>query len=466
MSELHQAIEQTDIAAINATLRNYKVDAGVPSDPSYTLIALSSHCAYRVETGQRTRFAEIEKLERELRSEVMARRQRNGLASDGMLRVIADPWPLIEIDSPVDHLLDLPDGELPLGLDKCAGSIGVSYDFRSGCVKEKLDLTRDAESHTGVFALSGHGKSSVMRAALLTMLYTTPPSELGVILIDLKNTDLVPFKNVPHAITFAGDNESAIAALTYAERVRTERVANQGAFDFRLLIVIDELAQLCGVTKPRYKEVQAMLADIMTTGRSMGINVFAATQYPTAEAVGAGVARAFTQRIVGRVDSSSAAVFASGRSESGADKLKRPGSFLRIGAGDPQRFQSYYSDPDRDPESAYLVQKWLGKIQERWSGQIAPASFEGPRQTKMTEEPESDPIEELADTIEPLWLENASKGQMARHAGFSQYGGGYAAKIDQAIELLRGRASTTTKATTTGRSAGLPVAVAAEMATP
>ena len=59
------------------------------------------------------------------------------------------------------------------------------------------------------------------------------------------------------------------------------------------------------------KRFDEPVASLMKLGRSMGFNVIAATQHPTAKQIGEQVARSFTHRFVGRVESNNAARWAS-----------------------------------------------------------------------------------------------------------------------------------------------------------
>jgi DNA segregation ATPase FtsK/SpoIIIE-like protein len=231
--------------------------------------------------------------------------------------------------------------------------VGRSYSYQ-GAKDEYLDLER--HYHTLVAAMSGGGKSTLMRMALLTLAYGTAPADLRILLVDLKNDDLTTFKSLPHCISYAGDIDTAATAIDYVRQVKQERIASQDK-PYRLLLVIDELAELS-----QAKDTLRQLGSILSTGRSLGINVMAGTQYPSAQAIGSIVAASFTTRLVGMVDGKNSAHVATKRAGSGAEHLQTPGDFLRIDGQDLVRMKAYQISQD---DTAHLVQRIAGK----WQGQ-------------------------------------------------------------------------------------------------
>jgi hypothetical protein len=70
-----------------------------------------------------------------------------------------------------------------------------------------------------------------------------------------------------------------------------------------------------------------------------------------------------------------------------------------------------------------------------------------PRATVAPTGNEHDEIMNLAELIRPVWNAAGSKRAMARAAGFTQYGGSAANKIDAAIAWLEQRYATATTST-------------------
>jgi DNA segregation ATPase FtsK/SpoIIIE-like protein len=77
-------------------------------------------------------------------------------------------------------------------------------------------------------------------------------------------------------------------------------------------------------------------------GRSLNINVVAATQHPLASVIGSLLKANFTARLVGRVLSNDAAKVAAGIPKLGAEFLPGKGSFLLVEGGRILRLQGYY----------------------------------------------------------------------------------------------------------------------------
>lgn len=452
MSDLHKRIMAADISAINGTLADHGISAVVPARTMAeakrnSMIALSSHCAYRVRFAPGVPFSKLEKVQRELASAVSIVRHRAGFDPELSVRLGFHPFPTIEIDSPVDHPLALPPFN-DLQLPEFCGALGVSFGFR-GKHAESLDLASDHQ--TMISALSGHGKSTVARAALTSMLWATSPERLRVILIDLKNDDLVPYIKAPHTLRFAGNLDEAIAAIAQATAIKEQRIAATEAGEYRLLIVIDELAELDdGKNEKQPASVRAKLASLMQTGRSLGINVIAATQYPTSAQIGVKVARAATHKIVGRVDSSTSANFAAGRKQTGAEMLRKKGSFLRIGT-DTVRTQTYHSTLE---ETAARV----ADIRRRWHAAM-PATVaitEAVSVQGVADDAEVDAVDPVAELAEQLGAYIAeveaetgkapSKRSMARDVLNRTYGGSIADRITAALAILE--SATTDTATT------------------
>jgi len=306
--------------------------------------------------------------------------------------------------------------------------IGRSYSY-NGARDEYLNLER--HYHTLVAAMSGGGKSTLMRMALITLTMNTAPSLLQVMLVDLKNDDLMPFRTLPHVVSYAGDIETAAQAIDYVHQVKQQRIATQEK-PYRLLLVIDELAEL-GADKEALKQ----LGSILSTGRSLGINVIAGTQYPTAATIGSVVNSSFTVRIVGMVDGKEAAHTATKRAKSGAELLCTPGDFLRVDGAELVRMKAYSLS---QTDSAALIET----ASRKWQGQRAePVSIA----SQIEATPVIDEIADIAQTIRPLWQQGEPLAAMIR-AYFGEHantGGSNRRKMLQAIERLE--ATTTTSAT-------------------
>lgn len=287
-------------------------------------------CIYKVRTVGATSFSEIMKYEREVRAEIASGRKAIGLYDKDMaVRFDAEPFLTVEVDPPPGYFLDVPSD-----LKHPVWGAEVGKMFRIDGERQMI-YSLTTHFQTLVAAISGHGKSVLVRNCLLGLFQGSTPEQLSAYLIDFKNDDLADFKNVKHVRGFAWkESDAADIIMTIRTEVDT-RIANPNfSVKNRVLLVIDEGAELD-------KSLDDVVASIMKMGRSLGVHVLFATQYPTAAQIGVKTARAFTHRFVGRVDNASSALWASGVSGSGAELLKKPGSFLSVFGGQVDRFQTY-----------------------------------------------------------------------------------------------------------------------------
>lgn len=385
----------------------------------------SSFISYGLKLGPGESLKRVEAIKRELSNDLTRKRVQLLRGYSGRSVVRLREYPLaLEVPHPSPTPLSWHDASMRTGSYRAL--VGRSYSY-TGASEEYVDL--DKHYHMLVAAMSGGGKSTLMRMALLTLTHNTSPGELQIVLVDLKNDDLTPFKKLPHVINYAGDIESAAAAIDYVHSIKTQRIKTQDK-PFRLLLVIDELAEL-GADKETLKK----LGSILSTGRSLGINVWAGTQYPSASAIGNIVAASFTTRLVGMVDGKTAALVATKRAGSGAEALTLPGDFLRVDGAELVRMKCYNID---QADTAKVIDMVAGKTSKHVDSSI---------QIELA--PLKTATEELAEKIAEMYASGASKRSMAMHAFGKQYGGSIAAKIDEAIEWLQAN-SDTESATTTG----------------
>ena len=229
---------------------------------------------------------------------------------------------------------------------------GRGWSFRGGA-DQWVNLTK--EPHVLVAGITGSGKSVLTLNLALSLALGTSPEDMVMVLVDLKNDDLVPLKGLPHVIRFAGDPEGAVDAVEWVYDQVDARRRMAGRPNWRVVLVIDELAQLPGDAKDRLTSITAL-------GRSMWVNVLGATQHPTAEVLGGSVGKInYTARFTGLVADASAASTASGRPKTGAEFLPGNGAFVRTGGPEVTRLQSFLIEEDQVEEVvADVAQKWVG----------------------------------------------------------------------------------------------------------
>lgn len=345
-----------EIKAINRLLGDHGVDAGTAADADGTFVAGGAFVSYGLLLGRGVRIETIHKLTAEL-SEVLSRGR--GVPCPVRLRFM----PLaLEVPHPAPAPLHWKRAKLG---NLAVGSMlaGKSYSA-SGAADVVIGL--DTSPHVLVAGITGSGKSVLANMLVLSLALTTAPDDLDIWVIDLKNEDLQELADLPHVSAVASDRQSAAVLVRKLHALKDQRVAGGRDGDYRrTLLVIDELAELAGVPG-----VLDLLGSIVSVGRTKKINVIACTQKPTAAVVGSIAKANFTTRLCGRVADATEASTATGRRDTGAERLPGKGAFLRVEGADLERFQAYYLDA---AGVAYLV----GWCRERWGGkQRGPARHE------------------------------------------------------------------------------------------
>lgn len=216
--------------------------------------------------------------------------------------------------------------------------MGRGYQLGSG-TDQVIDFRKTF--HVLIGGMTGSGKSVMLQNLILSLTRGTGPGDLRLVLVDLKLDDLVPFRNLPHTAFFAGDEDAAEHAV---EIVHDELIRRRNSLTakrpYRLVLVIDELSLLPDAAKETLKKITSL-------GRSIWVNVIAATQTPSAEVIGGTESRNnFTTRLGGRVADATASNIVLGRGEMGAQFLPGNGAFIRVEGPDVIRLQTFYTAPD------------------------------------------------------------------------------------------------------------------------
>jgi S-DNA-T family DNA segregation ATPase FtsK/SpoIIIE len=176
-----------------------------------------------------------------------------------------------------------------------------------------IAMGKDVAGHNLIFALSkmphllvagatGSGKSVWINGLLLSLLYRYSPSELQLILVDMKRVELKLYDKVPHLLApVITDAEKAINALkwTVLEMERRykllEEYSKRNIADYNKLakvtgiealpyqvFVIDELGDLMMMAKA---EVEPIIVRLTQMSRAVGIHLVLGTQRPDTHVV-------------------------------------------------------------------------------------------------------------------------------------------------------------------------------------
>ena len=206
-----------------------------------------------------------------------------------------------------------------------------------------LRLVAADVTHVLIAGTTGSGKTAMARALLASLAARNDPDTLRIMLIDPKRRGFMPVAAFPHVVrgVISDRHEVENALHAVLQEMESRDRANRGRPV--IIVAIDELADLI---QTGGKVVEQAITRITQRGREAGIHVVACTQKPSAALIGGGMKANFPVRLVGAVASRDEARYATGISDSGAEKLEGRGDFLLIAKGESIRFQSAWVDRD------------------------------------------------------------------------------------------------------------------------
>jgi DNA segregation ATPase FtsK/SpoIIIE, S-DNA-T family len=204
-----------------------------------------------------------------------------------------------------------------------------------------LRLPSPNVAHVLIAGTTGSGKTALARTLVASLALHNHPRTLQLLLIDPKGRGFSPFQALPHLLRPAiADVDEALQALSRLV-AEMERRDQQGRSEPRLVLVLDELADLVQVGG---RDMELALTRLTQRGREAGIHLVACTQKPAAAVIGSLVKSNFPVRLVGSVPSPEDAKVATGLARTGAERLLGQGDFLVVAKGQVTRMQAAYVD--------------------------------------------------------------------------------------------------------------------------
>lgn len=205
-----------------------------------------------------------------------------------------------------------------------------------------LRLTASDVVHVLIAGTTGSGKTGLARTILASLAMHNQPDQLRLVLIDPKERGFAPLRDLPHVlggiVTSNEELAKCLSWLTSEMELRDRQKIDRPT----LVIAIDELADLI---HSGGKQVEQGFARIAQRGREAGLHLVACTQKPTASLIGGSMKANFPVRLVGAVAGKDEARYATGISDSGAEKLGGKGDFLLVARGEVVRFQAAWAGP-------------------------------------------------------------------------------------------------------------------------
>ena len=206
-----------------------------------------------------------------------------------------------------------------------------------------LRITAPDVVHVLVAGTTGSGKTALVRSLLTSLAVYNPPQALQIVLIDPKNRGFAGLTRLANVSGGVASTQEDIQARLEWLVVEMEERDQAGISHPTLVIAVDELADLI---QNGGKAVEEPLTRIAQRGREAGLHLIGCTQKPTAALIGSAMKANFPVRIVGSVNGKDEARYASGISDSGAEKLNGKGDFLLVAKGETVRFQAAWLGPE------------------------------------------------------------------------------------------------------------------------
>jgi len=205
-----------------------------------------------------------------------------------------------------------------------------------------LRLTAPDVTHVLIAGTTGSGKTALARTLLTSLAMHNRQGDLQLVLIDPKERGFGPLAVLPHVLGgLATTPQAAIDRLHWLAGEMERRDQSKVSRPI-LVVAIDELADLL---QTGGRAIETILTRLSQRGREAGIHLVACTQKPTSALIGSAIKANFPVRLVGTVASKDEARYATGISDSGAEKLQGKGDFLLICKGEQVRFQAAWLGP-------------------------------------------------------------------------------------------------------------------------
>ena len=291
------------------------------------------------------------------------------------------------------------------------GGLPVAIGEDTGGEAVVSDLT--GLPHLLIAGATGSGKSVCMNSVVASLLLTSEPDRVRMLMVDPKRVELTPFNGIPHLIApVIVDTDEVLAVLRSVQGEMLRRyklmeelgVRNIDGYNRKadermpyLVLIIDELADL--MMAAAY-EVEQGLVRLAQLGRATGIHLILATQRPSVNVVTgllkanipARIAFAVASQVDSRVILDSV----------GAERLLGKGDMLVLTSDSPR--------PQR-VQGTFVHDREIEKLVEFWQGQSGPPlpqisldESDGPDEDEEIEDDDElmDKARDLAGTYQRL----------------------------------------------------------------
>ncbi|BBL78879.1 hypothetical protein RxyAA322_07330 [Rubrobacter xylanophilus] len=287
--------------------------------------------------------------------------------------------------------------------------------------------------HLLVAGTTGSGKSVMLNSLLTSLLLTTDPRQVKMVLIDPKRVELSQFSSIPHLITpVVTDVKKAANALAWAVAEMERRyevlegvgVRSLEGYNARtdapmpyVVVVIDELADLMMTAAAKVEDAVIRIAQ---KARAVGIHLVVATQRPSVDVITGMIKANIPSRIAFAVSSQvdSRVILDS----PGAEALLGMGDMLfkPVSASRPSRIQGAFIS-EAEVERVVRAAREAARGGEISDGYIEEVT-EPKREAEEDEEPEDELLPEAASFVVATRQASVSAVQRRFRVGYSRAG--------------------------------------------
>lgn len=295
--------------------------------------------------------------------EARARDIHRELAVEDPVYIGQEP-PFIVVDVPRTQRAVITFGDtLPI-LDSTPAQPGVLSVVMGVNAAGQIQIADLAQMpHLLVAGTTGSGKS-VFLSTIGACLALLPPSQLEIVVVDIKGLDLTAFAQLPHTRDGAAieDPDIAVAQLESLMQEEVPRRRNifrqsgarhiiehyqrapQSDWPKQIVVMIDEYAQLISASGQSRAALERLVQQYAQFARAFGIYLVLATQRPSVDVITGRIKANLPARCVFKLPSfnDSRTVIDTG----GAEKLLGAGDMLFYREGAIERLQAIYTDFD------------------------------------------------------------------------------------------------------------------------
>jgi len=335
------------------TYRQYGVEVILMGEP----LVGPSFIRFGVMPGRRVKVGDIKKREEEL--QVHMNLETPPMIHTDRGRLVID----VKRAKPVPVLFSQIEKALPQA-DAMQGSAELLLGVDLTGHLHSVDLSESTSPHLLVAGTSGAGKSEWMRTALAGLLLANTPSTLQLVLIDPKRSAFNELEGSPYLyegwdILHPVDRPIAEVLDILIEEMSSRNLLFKvnGADDLtsyraktgkalpRIALFCDEYFDLIADKKTR-RDVEMRVARLGAKGRSSGLHLVIATQFPRADVVTSVLKANLPGRVCLRMTDASQSRVVLG--QNGAERLLGKGDLLFQDVGEPKRLQAaFLPEPDR-----------------------------------------------------------------------------------------------------------------------